>query len=106
MDGYFKGKTPLEFTKWVLFLHDNAPFHQALATQMKLANMGFHFLNHPPHSSDLALSDDYLFPGLKKQMRGFHLSFEAEVNSAADTMMDERNSDFLSDLQKLEQRAK
>ena len=68
--------------------------------------MDFHFLNHPPYSPDLALSDDYLFPGLKKQMRGFHFSPEAEVNAAADTWTDEQNSDFLSDLQKLEQRAK
>jgi len=30
-------------TKRVLFLHDSAPAHRALATQKKLAYLGFHF---------------------------------------------------------------
>jgi len=43
-----------KFTKGVLFLHDNAPAHQALATQKKLAYLDFHRLDHPPYSPDLA----------------------------------------------------
>jgi len=35
-------------TKGVLFLHDNAPAHQALATQKKLAYLGFHVSNTHP----------------------------------------------------------
>jgi len=53
-------------TKEVLFLHDNAPAPWALATQKKLAYLGFHCLDHPPYSPDLAPSDHHLFPGLKK----------------------------------------
>jgi len=34
-------------TKGVLFLHDNAPAHRALATQNKLAYLGFRCLDHP-----------------------------------------------------------
>jgi len=52
--------------KRVLFLHDNAPTHRALATQNKLAYLGFQCLDHPPCSPDLAPSDYHLFPGLKK----------------------------------------
>jgi len=55
-----------EVTKGVLFLHDNVPAHQALATQNKLAYLGFQCLDHPPYSPDLAPSDYRLFPGLKK----------------------------------------
>jgi len=55
-------------TKVVLFLHDNAPAHRALATQKKLAYLGFHCLDHPPYSPDLAPSDYHLFPGLKKKI--------------------------------------
>jgi hypothetical protein len=40
--------------------------HRALATQKKLAYMGFQFLHHPPYSPDLAPSDHHLFPELKK----------------------------------------
>jgi histone-lysine N-methyltransferase SETMAR len=44
--------------------------HRALATQKKLAHLGFQCLDHPPYSPDLALSDYHLFPGLKKQLKG------------------------------------
>jgi len=53
-------------TKGVLSLHNNAPSHQALKTQKKLAYLGFQYLDHPPYSPDLAPSDYRLFPGLKK----------------------------------------
>jgi len=53
-------------TKGILFLHGNAPAHWALATQKKLAYLGFQFLDHPPYSPDLAPSDYHLFTGLKK----------------------------------------
>ena len=95
------------FTKGVLFLHDNAPAHRALATQKKLAYMGFHCLDHPTYSPDLAPSDYNLFPGLKKQLKGHHFSSNAEVISAAEIWLDGQHSEFfLSGLQKLEQRTK
>jgi len=55
-------------TKVVLFLHDNASFHWALATQNKLAYLGFQYLKHPPYSPVLALLDYHLFPELNKQL--------------------------------------
>jgi len=53
-------------TKWVLFLHDNSPAHRTLATQKKLAYLGFQCLGHPPYSPDLDPSHYHLFPGLKQ----------------------------------------
>jgi hypothetical protein len=35
-------------TKWVLFLHDNAPAHQTLATHKKLAYLGLLFSGSGP----------------------------------------------------------
>ena len=58
----FDGK----FTKEDLYLHDNAPAHKAPGTQTKLAYPGFHSLDRPPYSPDLAPSDYHLFPGPKK----------------------------------------
>ena len=81
-------------TKGVLFLHDNAPAHRALATQKKLAYLGFHCLDHPPYSPDLAPSDYHLFPGLKKQLKGRHFSSDAEVIAAAETWLDGQRSEF------------
>jgi len=56
-------------TKEVLFLRDNAPAHRALATQKKLAYLGFQYLDHPPYSLDLAPWDYHLYPGLKKMIQ-------------------------------------
>jgi len=90
-----------------LFLHDNAPAHWALATQKKLAYLGFQFLDHPPYSPDLAPLDYHLFPGLKKQLKGRHFSSDGEVIAATETRLDGQPSEFfLSGLQKLEQWAK
>jgi len=95
----YRGK----FTKVVLFLHDNAPAHRALATQKKLAHMSSQCFDHRPYSPDLAPSDYHLFPGLKKQLKGGHFLSEAEVIAAAETWLDGQRSDFLvrSGLQKL-----
>jgi len=49
-----KEKRRGKFTKGILFLHDNTPAHRAVATQTKLAYLGFQFLDHPPYSTDLA----------------------------------------------------
>jgi len=83
-----------KFTKGVLFLHDNAPAHQALATQNKLAYLGFQYLDHPPYSLDLAPSDYHLFAGIKKQLKGRHFSSDAEVIAATETWVNGQASDF------------
>ena len=84
-----------------------APAHNALATQKKLAYLGFQCLDHTPYSLDLAPSDYHLFPGLKKKkkLKGCHFSSHVEVIAAAETWLDRQPSEFfLSGLQKLEQR--
>ena len=95
-------------TKGVLFLHDNAPAHWALATQKKLAYLDFQCVDHPPYSPDLAPSYYHLFAGLRKQLKGPHFSSNAEVIAAVETWLDRQPSEyfFLSGLQKLEQQAK
>jgi len=68
LEAILKEKRRGKVTKVVLFLHDNSPAHWALATQKKLAYLGFQSLDHPPYSPDLAPSDYHLFPGPKKQL--------------------------------------
>jgi len=106
LKGILKEKRRGMFTKGVLFLHDNAPAHRALTTQKKLAYMGFHFLDHPPYSPDLAPSVYSLFAGLKKQVKGGHFSSDAVI-PAAETWLDGQPCDFfLNGFQKLEHWAK
>ena len=94
-------------TKGVLFLQDNVLAHLALATQKKLAYLGFQCLDHTPHSPDVAPSDYHLFRGLNRQLKCRHFSSDAEVIAAAETWLDGQPSEFfLSGLQTLEQWAK
>jgi len=78
IEGHFEGKTPREGHQGGLFLHDNAPAHQTLATQKKLAYMGFQCLYHPAYSPDLAPSVYHLFPGLKKTIKRSPFFFRRE----------------------------
>jgi histone-lysine N-methyltransferase SETMAR len=74
-------------------LHEIAPAHRALATQKKLAYLGFHCLVHPPYSPDLAPSDYHLFLGLKKQLKDRHFSSDAEVITTSEIWLDGQPSE-------------
>ena len=76
-------------------MQDNAPAHRALLTQKKLVYLGFQYLDHPPYSPDLASSAYHLFPGMKKQLKGRHYLFDAELVVAAETWLNGQNSEFL-----------
>jgi len=89
-----KEKRYRNITKGILILHNNAQAHQTLATQKKLAYLGFQCLDHPPYSPDLAPSDYHLFPRLKKQLKGRHFSSDAEVITVAETWLDGQPSEF------------
>jgi len=96
-----KEKRRGKVTKGILLLHDNVPAHQALASQKKLAYLGFQCLVHPPYSPDLAPSEYHLFPELKKQLKGHHFSSDAEVIAAAENCLDRQLSEFFEWLAKV-----
>jgi histone-lysine N-methyltransferase SETMAR len=108
MKDILKEKCRGKFTKGVLFLHENAQAHRALATQKKLNYLGFQTLDHPPYSTDLAPTVYHLLPGLKKTIESSPFPSDAEVIAAVETWLDGQPSDlfFLSDLEELEQQAK
>jgi len=107
LNGILKEKRSGKVTKWVLFLHDNAPAHRALATHKKLAYQDFHCLDHSAYSPFVTPSDYHLLPGLKKQLKGRHFSSDAKIIAAAETWLDGQPSEFffLCGLQKLHERA-
>jgi histone-lysine N-methyltransferase SETMAR len=95
-----KEKRGGNFTNDVLFLHDNAPSHRALATLNKLGYLGNQYRDHVPYSPDLSPSHYRLFPGLKKRFKGRHFSSETEVIAAAETLLDGQNYHFFEWLAK------
>jgi hypothetical protein len=80
-------------SKGVPLLFDNSPALRALATQEKLAYLGFHFLDHSRYSPDLGPADCHLFPGLKKQLKCPHFSSDTEVIATVETWLDGNVSD-------------
>ena len=69
LKAFLKEKHLGKFTKGILFLHGYAAAHGALATQKKLAYLGFQCLDQPPYSPDLASLDYHLFPVLKNNWK-------------------------------------
>lgn len=51
----------------------------------KLEQLGYELVQHPPYSPDLAPSDYYLFPNLKRMLQGtrFHSNSEVETQTTA-----------------------
>ena len=56
--------------KKVLFHQDNGPCHKSMKTMVKLNELNFELLPHPPYNPDLATSDYWLFADLKKMLQG------------------------------------
>lgn len=62
-----------------------------------LYHCGFEMLNHPPYSPDLAPCDYYLFPKLKKELRGKKFSNDEEVKSAISAYFEDKDNTFFFD---------
>jgi hypothetical protein len=52
-----------------MLLHDNAGLHTPGHTQTLLEHFFWELFDHPPYSTDLALSDYHLFTSLKNWLR-------------------------------------
>lgn len=89
-----KEKRRGKLTKGVLLLHDNAPVHKSRVALAALHNVGFDILDHPPYSPDLAPSDYYLFPKLKKELRGKKFSTDEEVKDAVSAYFSDKDKTF------------
>ncbi|EFN78485.1 Histone-lysine N-methyltransferase SETMAR, partial [Harpegnathos saltator] len=75
-----------------------------LAT-VKLVELGYELLPHPPYSPDLAPCDFFLFPNLKKSLAGQKFEPNEEVIAATETYFaDLEKTYFSGGLKKLEHR--
>ena len=89
-----KAKRRGKLTKGILLQHDNAPVHKSRVAQAAVRACGFEQVNHPPYSPDLAPSDFYLFPHLKRELRGHDFQNDEELIDYVTEWFDSKDSQF------------
>lgn len=98
-------KRPGMKKKKIYFLQDNASPHTCDVAMKKIKDLHFELLPHPPYSPDLAPSDFFLFPLLKKFLAGRRYSCNDEVISAAEGFFDSLpKTDYRNGMQSLQKR--
>ena len=91
--------------KDVVIQHDNARPHTSRQTQCALQQLELPTIPHPPYSPDLAPSDFFLFPLLKKHLKWNHYATDAEVEADVRTWCRSQTPEFFADgMRKLVQR--
>ena len=80
----------------VLLQQDNARVHTCKVAMDAVERNGYELIPHPAYSSDLAPSDFFLFPNLKKDIRGLHFRSDEEVVTAVEQWVSGKDPDFFS----------
>ena len=78
----------------VVFHHDNAKPHVALAVRQKLLQIDWDVLPQPPYSPDLAPSDYYLFLSLKNSVRVKCFKSVSEIKTHLDEYFASKSQQF------------
>ena len=94
-----------KLSKDVSLQQDNARVHTCKVAMDAVERNGYELIPHPAYSPDLAPSDCFLFPYLKKDIRGLHFRSDEEVVTAAEEGVNGKYPDiFSSGLMALEHR--
>lgn len=100
-----KKKRPQTQKKKVLFHQDNAPCHKSAKTVVKLNELRFELLPHPPYSPDLAPSDYWLFADFKRMLQGKRFGSNEEVIAETEAYFEAKDKSFYEKgIKKLEER--
>ncbi|GFW51578.1 mariner Mos1 transposase [Trichonephila clavipes] len=89
-----KQKKPHLACKKVVFHQDNEPACKSVIAMSKINELKFKLLPHIPYSADLALSDYFLFPNLKKWLSGQRFPYGEEVTLAVNGYFEEQDSSY------------
>ena len=73
-----------KLSKGILLQQDNARVHTCKIAMDAVERNGYELIPYPAYSSDLAPSDYFLFPNLKKDIRGRHFRSKEEVVAAVE----------------------
>ena len=85
-----------KLSKGVLLQQDNARVHTCKVAMDAVEGNGYELIPHPAYSPDLAPSDFFLFPNLKKDIRGLHFRSDEEVVTAVEEWVNGKDPDFFS----------
>ena len=82
-----------KLSKSVLLQQDN---HTCKVAMDAVERNGYELIPHPAYSPDLAPSNFFLFPNLKKDIRGLHFRSDEEVVTAVEEWVNGKDPDFFS----------
>ena len=85
-----------KLSKRVLLQQDNARVHTCKVAMNAVKRNGYELIPHPAFSPDLAASDFFLFPNLKKDIRGLHFRSDEEVVTAVEEWVNGKDLNFFS----------
>ena len=78
------------------FKREYATVHTCKVAMDAVERNGYELITHPAYSPDLAPSDFFLFPNLKKDIRGLHFRSDEEVVTAVEEWVNGKDPDFYS----------
>ena len=87
-----------KLSKGVLLQQDNARVHTCKVAMDAVERNGyvFYIIPHPAYSPYLAPSDFFIFPNLKKDIRGLHFRSDEEVVTTVEEWVNVKDPDFFS----------
>ena len=85
-----------KLSKGILLQQDNARVHTCKIAMDAVERNGYDLIPHPAYSPDLASSDYFLFPNLKKDIRGRHFRSNEEVVATVEEWVRDKDPGFFS----------
>ena len=80
----------------ILLQQDNARVHTCKIAMDAVERNGYKLIPHHAYSPDLARSDYFLFPNLKKDIRGHHFPSNEEVVASVEEWVGDKDPGFFS----------
>ena len=85
-----------KLSKGVLLQQDNVRVHTCKVAMDAVERNGYELIPHSAYSPDLAPSNFFLFPNLKKDICGLHFRSDEEVVMAVEEWVNGKDLDFFS----------
>ena len=85
-----------KLSKGILLQQDNVRVHTCKTAMDAVEPNGYEIIPHPAYSPDLAPSDYFLSPNLKKDIRGRHFRSNEEVVAAVEEWVRDKDPGFFS----------